>query len=233
MHWYFPTWSGDFRLEPIEDQQDKCLLSIERPTATEKRVLAAFLTAAETKGWVMAAVAGKRLTKRTKRTIELTCTVAEAAPLLVAPMFGEAGTWTGIRVGGKVELVEGLPPAATKEAEAAVTLRKPRRGCPKPEATVRRASEVLKTFCTQRQWTDWVRLGFLRARGNHTGQLYTVFHRNEAARRRIPRLLTDHQGYPMCVYDQSLPPEEEALAIKFAVEHRERWLLSEPGVFLP
>ena len=66
----------------------------------------------------------------------------------------------------------------------------------------------------------------MRVMGNHTGAAYRLYHRDEAARRGVPRLLVRvATGEPVCVWDGAVPPAEEALAIKLAVEHQEAWLL--------
>lgn len=122
---------------------------------------------------------------------------------------------------------------------AAVTVTPPRRGCPAPAACERRSSEVLRVFSTADQWASWQTRGRMTLYGSHTGARYTLFHRNEASARGLGHVLlapapedvsrprTWRSGSrEVCVWDDGLPAEEEALGIKLAVEHREVWLLS-------
>jgi hypothetical protein len=129
------------------------------------------------------------------------------------------------------ELTEAAVLAAgvTRTAVAAATVREPRRGCPAPTRCNRRASEVLRVFSSQRQSEQFEREGFMRVIGNRTGSAYRVYHRDEAAARGLTHSLIEaRSGHAICVWDDRVPPEEEALAIKLAVEHREGWLMRLP-----
>lgn len=130
-----------------------------------------------------------------------------------------------------------LPP----EPVAAATFQPPARGCPPATACERRSSEVLRTFCTAAQWASWQHTGRMKVIGNYTGIRYDLYHRDEAAARGFRHTLIaplpDDVSYArrwgsippreVCVWRTNVPPEEEALAIKMAVEHREHWLLSD------
>lgn len=121
-----------------------------------------------------------------------------------------------------------LPMTGT-DATAAVTVRQPQRGCPAPEAATRRASQVLRAFSTVEQWTTWEAQGWMSLIGNRTGQQYHLFHRDEAHRRRMGHVLVEaRSGAEVCCWDDRVPPEEEALGVKLAVEHREGWMLRLP-----
>jgi len=62
-----------------------------------------------------------------------------------------------------------------------------------------------------------------------SGRSYDLHHRDAAARRGMSTVLRDVAlGCDICVWDDRVPPAEEALAIKLAVEHREAWLLKQP-----
>lgn len=50
MRWFFPDWSGDFRLEA--DGDSKCVLTVVSPTPSEIEKLGAFLKKARSKKWV-------------------------------------------------------------------------------------------------------------------------------------------------------------------------------------
>jgi hypothetical protein len=118
--------------------------------------------------------------------------------------------------------------AAAGAPIAAAAVRPPARGCPAPEAAQRRASEVLSVFSSASQYDQFQNEGVMRLRGNRTGRTYWLYHRDEAARRRLTHSLLDSSGAAICVWDERVPAEEEALAIKLAVEHREGWLMRLP-----
>lgn len=119
------------------------------------------------------------------------------------------------------------PEPKPEPVAAAATVRAPNRGCPAPTACERRSSEVLRTFCTKEQWARWQNDGKMRVIGNSTGRAYWLYHRDEAASRGLPRVLIEAAtGTPICVWDDRVPAAEEALALKFSVEHREKWMLS-------
>lgn len=119
-------------------------------------------------------------------------------------------------------------PAIIPKAEvpmAAAAVRPPQRGCPAPTHCNRRASEVLSVFSTTAQMQTWNAEGRMRLVGSRTGRSYTLYHRDEAARLNLTHgLIENRTGDAVCCWDESIPAEEEALAIKLAVEHREGWL---------
>lgn len=120
------------------------------------------------------------------------------------------------------------PKEPAPEPVAAAVVRQPRVGCPEPTACERRASEVLRTFCTARQWNQFEREGRIKVIGNATGKAYHVYHKNRAASRGLGRSVTE-AGDPskiLCVWQENVPPEEEMLTLKLALEHREGWLLA-------
>lgn len=119
------------------------------------------------------------------------------------------------------------PPAAAEggAAVAAASVRPPYQGCPAPTKCNRRASAVLRSFSTEKQWASWTRRGSMGLIGSRTGRAYDLFHRDEAADRGLTHVLVERRtGDAVCVWDDRVPPEEEALAVKLAVEHREGWL---------
>lgn len=159
--------------------------------------------------------------------------IVDAGPLLAAATFGDARTWTAVRCeGGKVIVDDGsaVPAETPAPVEAAATVRAPKRGCPEPTACERRASQVLRTFSTTRQWAQWEREARMLVIGNVTGRRYLVHHRDEAHHRRLSRSVLDVEtGGVVCAWDDQVPAEEEALALKLALEHRETWLLQRPA----
>lgn len=70
----------------------------------------------------------------------------------------------------------------------------------------------------------------MRLVGGTSGNSYLLFHRDVAHRKDMGHTLVDvRSGREICAWDDSVPAEEEALSLKLAVEHRERWLLSPHG----
>jgi hypothetical protein len=86
---------------------------------------------------------------------------------------------------------------------------------------------VLRAFCTQDQWKDWCRTGSMKVIGGTTGKAFRLYHRDEAARRGLSRCIVDVEtNEPVCAWDAERPPEEEALALMVALQHREKYLRS-------
>ncbi len=158
-------------------------------------------------------------------TLPIRAGVIDAGKLLAAGVAVDGKKWTAVRSIGGVVTLENPEVVNPATSVAAVTIPKPARGCPVPEAASRRASQVLRAFCTERQWQQFQVEGFLVAIGVHSGRVYHVFHRDEAARRRLRRSLVQLGRGPVCAWNNAVPPEEEALSLKLAVEHQERWLL--------
>lgn len=224
-HWFFPRLSGDFRLERQEG--DTSLLTVEDPTAQDKVHLKPFLDEIKRRGLVdeLVGLQPKGVTR-----IEIPAPIAVLGPLLGHTLHGDDDAWTVIRhASNKMTLNDGfdmLPIEKSEEPVAAATVQPPMQGCPAPAPANRRASQVLRTFCTQSQWDEFQRHGRLTARGNATGRKYHVYHRDEASRLRLSHSLvqvSDQQA--ICTWDDRVPAEEEILGIKLAVEHREAWLL--------
>lgn len=107
-----------------------------------------------------------------------------------------------------------------------MTVKKPTLCCPAPvEGPLRRSSEVLATFCTERQWKDWRDHGWLIAYGHLSGHAYRICHRHHPAARVQGRITWDLDDD--CVihcYDWRVPPAEEVLGVKLLLEHREPWI---------
>lgn len=226
MIWFIPTFSGDFRLEPADDG---CKLTVVKPTTQEKDILDAFLAHARRAGWV---AQGVGYDPDGKVSLKLTCSVREAGPVLVPRVLHRGDEtvplWTAVRSkADRVSLKVGKAwQDVPEDASAAVTLRRPNKGCPAPLRCNRRASEVLAAFCTAGQRASWETRGFFTVKGSLTRRPYAVFHADEAAARSLPRCLIDLQTREaLCAWDDTVPAEEQALALKFMVEHQEADLL--------
>lgn len=242
---FIPRWSGDFRLE---DKGGHSLLTVENPTDGDRDKLVPFLATARSRGWI----SPEEGVARTGRSeILIPHPMATVAPVMAAILTDPNRSWSALRyTDGTVEVIDGntlpalrVPPAkgtpenpiveakgviATvkeKVIEAVAVVTPPYRGCPEPEPRARRASTVLRTFCTADQWSSFARLGYLHAIGPVSGRLYRVWHEGAANAAKMRRCLTLEDGTAVCAWENSVPPEEQALALKLAVEHREAWLL--------
>ena len=51
MRWFIPSFSGDFRLDPIDGQPDRSVLTILKPTLGEAEILQKFFAYARKKAW--------------------------------------------------------------------------------------------------------------------------------------------------------------------------------------
>lgn len=229
--WFFPSWSGDFRLEAAGEG---CILRVEDPTPGEIDRLTKLLKRARSKGWIEQHL-GIATTGETKLTLNVP--LAKAGLLLLdrrerkglkvgklTAVLSTAGTVTTF-IDNEQQAVE------APEAVEAVSVRRPTLCCPNPvTGPDRRASEVLRTFCTPRQWRDWLRDGLVRCWGNLSGRLYEVVHRhNPLAVRRGKCAWDVEAGRPMHAYDWAVPPAEEVLVLKLVLEHREDWIRNESG----
>lgn len=237
--WFVPSWCGDFRLEAVDE--GCCKLIAQNLTPGEIDQLAKFIKKARSKGWV------DQLSGLDPKSGELLirASVNEAGHTLIAKRGPRRGIITVIKSsGGKVRAIKGEDPEAVdqaaqdakaetgKEAQA-VTTRRPTLCCPKcvsgPDL---RASEALAAFCTPKQWLSWIKNGYLETRGGTTGCAYRLYHRHhpEARRRGFLGVDLESDG-PVHAYDWSLPPAEEVLSIKHALEHAESWVRNPAGGF--
>lgn len=242
--WFIPAWSGDFRLEINPDDPTRSILTVENPTDADRKRLVPFLAHARERGW-MDPLAGVSMTGMS--VVHVNAPIREAGASMAAHLFGPEDTvWTALRVSNDtVELVNGTLPfdiaapqpapeekqlPAAPSVQAAATVRAPRLGCPAPAAAARRASEVLRTFCTRREWDCWERRGFIPVMGNASGRGYRVYHRDVAAKLNMGHTVVDDTGKELCMWDDMVPAEEEALALKLALQHREDWVLNVGGL---
>lgn len=234
--WFIPSWSGDFRL--VAEGEDKCRLIVVNPTLAEIEQLGSFLVKARKKGYVpdIAGVAEKG-----ESTLTINASVAKAGRLLLGRKMPRKGLLTSVKsVDGRLEVVDGdagseeVTEAVEKpEADKAVTTRRPTLCCPTPQVEREvRASEVLRTFCTSKQWEEWVAKGYLHCVGNLTGHSYRIAHRHSPLAAEQRKICWDlHDDHVVHCYDWSVPPPEEALAIKLTLEHREHWIRNASGMY--
>jgi hypothetical protein len=117
--------------------------------------------------------------------------------------------------------------------KAAVTVRRPTPCCPQcTVGAVEPASEVLLAFLDEQQHKDWAKRRAIVVRGGLTGHRYVLAHRSTELAARIGRICFDMEdGLVIHFHDRSVPPEEEVLAAKLILEHREPWLRNEATTF--
>jgi hypothetical protein len=115
MRWYFPSYTGDFRLVEVDnssyrEQADKtsCVLEIVDPTPHELPVLDAFLAEARKNGWTpITKIATAEVDGKQRQEILLATTVAVAGRALYAFVRPADRTITAVRSsGGKIEVFE-------------------------------------------------------------------------------------------------------------------------------
>jgi hypothetical protein len=236
---YVPSWCGDYHLDA--DGDTKSRLVVTDPTTVEQEQLEKFLVKCIQKKWLhpfknsALSIPASGTTK-----IAIEASIVEAGKVLLAKKGRQrTGIITAIKsVGGVVEAVLGdgekLDAALKKpEAKTAVTVRRPTNCCPKPVTGPDvRASAVLQAFCTPQQWADWTAHGFLRAYGQLSGHRYRIAHRHSALARHQKKIVWDESGdHLIHAYDWSVPPAEEVLTMKLAIEHAEPWIRNPSTVF--
>lgn len=234
---HVPSWSGDFELAPVaegESADDRCKLVTENLTEVEHEKIGHFLAKARQYKWVDKA-AGVVPTGRCELIIE--APLSKCALHLIGSTVPERGRLTAIRskAGSILTTVVGDEPhadekvaeaAADKEAGIGAAIKRFTKCCPHPvEGPMVRSSRVLKTFCNRQQWEDWVKHGYLIAHGHLSGNAYRICHRHHPWSREQGFICFDLTDQNVVHgYDWSVPPAEEVLTFKLAVEHAEQWI---------
>jgi len=243
MRWFFPSWNGDYRLEPVvpdatyreapgEPLPNECRLVITEPTAAEREQLEAFLKVARAKGWT-----NQRLRREgPSQSIAIKAPLTEAGAELLKASSPDPGTITAVvSTGGKVRVTEARDTQATtelvsaKDAKDAATVKRPTMCCPDCiPGSIAPASEVLLAFLNEAEHRSWARHRAIVVRGGTSGHRYVVAHRHSALAQRMTKVCwdLDENGLIHC-YNWALPPEEEVLSIKLMLEHREGWIRNE------
>ncbi|MFH1841578.1 MAG: hypothetical protein ABIF77_00085 [bacterium] len=236
--WYHPNWSGDFRLEAAGE--DDCVLRITDPTIDEITKLGKFLDKCRKKEWIGKAT-GLPEKFEGEYVLEIKAPVDKAGRALV-------GWGQGLKRKDLLTVVKSVDGAVSyavsneeelrrvveaEKADKAVSNKRATLSCPHPiSGPDVRASEVLREFCTQRQWDDWNTYGFLIAYGNLTGHPYRICHRHSLLARRQGKITKDLKDDTIIhAYDWSLPPAEEVLSLKLQLEHVEHWIRNPSGYF--
>jgi hypothetical protein len=249
MKWYIPSWNGDLRLTPSAKNADETELTIVKPTEQERQAVNAMGPVFVEKGWLKewSHVGPKKLFTRDK-TLLIHAPLEQVGPIVAKLLKPQAAVLTAITFkDGRVETSSGslaelqaLSEEAAKQPpekapEAAVTVKRPTPSCPQcVEGSIEPAREVLLAFLTEEQHADWARERAIVVRGGLSGNRYILAHRHSERARRQGRICFDVDDQMVVhFHDWTVPPEEEVLAAKLILEHREPWLRNEATMLGP
>jgi hypothetical protein len=229
-----PSWNGDFRLTPGDDKAMSKLL-IMAPTPHEMQLLARFMTEARKKKWTKEKLAKDEVIDT--RTIVLGAPLTKVGPALVKITKPADRTLTAISFkNGTLEVaetgaIETIVAKADSESKA-VSVARPTPCCPScVPGSVEPASDVLLSFLTDQEHADWSKHRAIMVTGGRSGHRYLIAHRHSRTAVLNKKICYDVDD--RCVlhfHDWTVPPEEEVLATKLILEHREAWLRNEATV---
>lgn len=214
MRIYIPSQLGDIKLSPAQGNTTQ--LVYDELTDYEKGKLNEFL-----KDY------GIKLGPKDNGTITIPEGLAKAHKKFIKVFKAGRSILTVVKLkDGKLELTRELP---CKDFAAAVTVEKPKRGCPMPtllERAETRAQEVLAEFLNSQQLRDFDEHKCFIAKGNYSGYPYWVISRWNPSCQTHGLLWCIPTRRKVCVSLDDLPPSEEMLAMKFSVELNEREFLN-------
>lgn len=232
--WFFPAWNGDFRLTPGDDEATSKLL-VMAPTPHELQLLASFMAIARKKKWTKETLAADEAIDT--RTIVLAAPLSKVGPALVKVTKPADRTLTAVSFkDGRLEVAEtGALETVIAKADAdskAVSVARPTPCCPScVPGSVAPASDVLLSFLNDQEHADWARYRAIMVTGGRSGHRYLIAHRHSRTAVLNQKICYDVDDH--CVlhfHDWTVPPEEEVLATKLILEHREAWLRNEATV---
>jgi hypothetical protein len=231
--WFFPAWNGDFRLV-AGDEDDTSKLLVMQPTPHEIQLLNGFLSKAHKKKWTRELLSDDDANDT--RTIVLKAPITKAGALLVKVTKPADRTLTAVSYkDGQLEVAETgaletivAKAAADKEAKA-VSVARPTPCCPKCEiGSIAPARDVLLSFLSPKEHKDWAEHRAIIVRGGLSGHRYLLAHRHSQTAARNGKICYDLDDHFVLHFHQTeVPPEEEVLAAKLILEHREPWLRNE------
>lgn len=247
MKWYFPAWNGDHRLEPDAKNPAHTVLTIQRPTADESRLLDILGKGMLANGWIedWKKVEGSRAIFKKKVLIKaplekvgpLFVWAFKPGPAVLTAVKYENGRVVTCAAGGPSELLafsEKIAEEARKEPEkpkpdVAATVKRHTPCCPScVPGSIEPAREVLLAFLTPDQHATWARDRFIYVEGSLTGAVYRLAHRHTKLAEEQGRICKDlDANLVVHFHDWTVPPEEEVLAAKLILEHHEPWLRNE------
>lgn len=254
MTWYFPSHAGDFRLLPVVS--DHCKLEIVEPTDAERELLNRFLAEARRRRWTKEKKV-HNLEPAERQEVKLSVSIAEAGRLILPMLKPGHQTLTAIKLeDGTLHVVESTEPGALAEIEAAMkattearpetdpppkkkkkkkkgrkaaSVKRPTPCCPTCFVDANeRASEALLSFLDEEQHEQWATERSIDVTGHLSGHRYRLAHRHSPLAAQWGKICADlTDGGILHFHDWTVPPEEEVLAAKLILEHREPWLRNE------
>ena len=243
MKFYLPSWNGDFRLEA--DGEGGTWLIVHDPTPHEQKILGTFLDQVEAKKWLTNPDRLRALGATDARVL-ISAPLAKVSKILIKLARPEKQTLTAVSFSdGKLSVIEGADDAAVEKISDAVekaaatetpetpakaaSVKRPTPCCPDCEVgAVGPASEVLLAFLNAEEHETWARERAIVVTGGLTGHRYVLAHRQSEIAAYNTRMCFDlDDGQILHFHDNSVPPEEEVLAAKLILEHREPWLRNE------
>ncbi len=246
MKLYIPSWNGDFRLE--DDGKGGTKLVVHDPTPHEQKILAEFMSKVGIKGWINDRKRDDDFARFGSGASEVAiqAPLSKVSKVLIKLARPTKQTLTAVSFSdGKLSVVEGASePAVEKIAETiqqatetedpekpakAASVRRPTPCCPVCEVgSVAPASEVLLSFLNEAEHEAWARERAIVVIGGLTGHRYILAHRQSEIAAYNTKMCFDlDDGQILHFHDNSVPPEEEVLAAKLILEHREPWLRNE------
>jgi hypothetical protein len=247
--WFIPSWNGDLRLEPApSDTKGATVLSIFDPTPAEREIVKRILARCVDEKWVSPGERDDIISREalSEKRVTIAAPLEKVGPVVAKIMRPGAAVLTAIRFkdgrvettsGEEAELLEVAAAAALappeKKAEAAATVKRPTPCCPDCIAdSVKPAREALLAFLTPEQHETWAAERYIVVEGGLSGNRYRLAHRHTRLAAQQQRICWDLDD-DLCVHfhDWTVPPEEEVLAAKLILEHREPWLRNEATHF--
>lgn len=234
--WYVPSFNGDFRLTAGDDGKTSKLL-VMAPTPHEIQLLNKFLVQAHKKKWTNELLSDDDANDT--RTIILKAPLAKVGPVLVKAAKPADRTLTAVSFAdGKLEVaetgaLETLVAKAENEKEAkAVSVARPTPCCPRcAVGAIAPARDVLLAFLNKQEHADWAEHRAIIVRGGLSGHQYLLAHRHTPTAARLGKICYDlEERFVLHFHASDVPPEEEILAAKLILEHREPWLRNEATV---
>lgn len=243
MRWFIPSWNGDLRLEPDPKDASLTVLSIVKPTPAEVNTVNELGKTFAALGWLdgWETVVKRRFMR--ERHFVVKAPLEKVGPIASSIMRPGKAVLTAIRFrDGAVETVSGqdLPAlqalsekaAAAPEAApatAATTVKRHTPSCPScVPGSIEPASEVLLSFLNEEEHESWAKDRAIVVTGGLSGNRYLLSHRHSAFAERARRMCYDIDDHVVVhFHDWTVPPEEEVLAAKLILEHREPWLRNE------
>lgn len=233
--WYLPAWNGDFRLEAGDGKTSKLLIM--KPTLNELKLLSAFMTTARKRKWSTEELDVDD--EIDTRTIVLNAPLDKTGPILVKATKPKDRTLTAIVFrDGQLEVAETgsletlVAKAANDDQAKAVSVARPTPSCPDcVPGAIHPASEVLLSFLNEQEHADWAQHRAITVIGGRSGHRYLLAHRHSRAAILNHKICYDADDrFVLHFHDWTVPPEEEVLAAKLILEHREEWLRNEATV---